>query len=69
MSEHATEIVVVDENPSPDFDAMSDRELLLHIAKSHHFILSIIMEVKDQVMPTIDGLVKSPLLRPFIGGK
>lgn len=62
MSENANEIVQVD-----PLDEMADRELLLYVAKSHREILNLLNEVKSDVMPTVEALMSSPLLRPFIG--
>lgn len=69
MSKNATEIFTPDAIDRDEFGGMTDRQLLIYIASSHREILAVINEVKDQVMPTIESLTSSPLLRPFLGGK
>jgi hypothetical protein len=63
-NEMPSEIATVD-----PLHEMSDRELMLYIAQSHREILTVIADLKDQVMPMVENLASSPLLRPFLGGK
>lgn len=47
------------------FDGMTDRELLLTIARSIHEVRAIAVEAGAKVSPLIEGLSKNPMLKMF----
>lgn len=61
-----SELTVVSDpvsEPEPDYESMSDRELLIELAKSHREIKQMVTEIFDTVGPTVDALKNSPVFK------
>jgi len=50
------------------FDAMTDRDLLLYIARAMAQTVHIAEQVQGQVQPVVDKLAGNPLLSGLFGG-